>query len=194
MKAHNTYSGKRAGIWTVANLLTLSRVVFVPLFMMLFARQRFLAGFVTICLMGFTDILDGWVARKTRSASRVGALLDVSADCTVVFALQVFLLARDEWPAGLLIANAASALSFLWTASLRGRISKSRVGQYVGAVMMVVLAAKTLCAAVCSGAWARIISVGQIPVLVFVLVSVIENIAAALSAKETNAGGPAWQR
>ena len=65
---------------TVPNLLTLVRLLLIPVFFVYSVRGEFrlaLAVFVTAAL---TDVLDGYIARKLNQRSQVGAVLDPAAD------------------------------------------------------------------------------------------------------------------
>src|SRR3569833_942828 len=64
---------------TLPNILTLSRIVAVPLLvLMLWPGGGWLdavLAFALYCLMGFTDYFDGYVARARGAVSRLGILL-----------------------------------------------------------------------------------------------------------------------
>jgi cardiolipin synthase len=65
---------------TAANILTLSRLVMVPLFIVAFVMEFKVWALVLFVLAGFTDLIDGLVARMLGQVSRGGALLDPVAD------------------------------------------------------------------------------------------------------------------
>lgn len=66
----------------MANILTISRMVFA---LILLLPSAFYTSFTVIYLLaGLTDMLDGWVARKTGTASEAGARLDTVADMVFV--------------------------------------------------------------------------------------------------------------
>jgi CDP-diacylglycerol--glycerol-3-phosphate 3-phosphatidyltransferase len=64
-------------------LLTLSLFCFEPL-------SRYF--FVIYALCGFSDMVDGWLARRTGTASEFGARLDSFADLVMIFTVLVILL------------------------------------------------------------------------------------------------------
>ncbi len=80
---------------TLPNLLTLSRIVMVPLLVGLLWQPQWTAGyaiaFVLYCLMGVTDYLDGYLARAQGAVSRLGAFLDPIADKIMVAAVILML-------------------------------------------------------------------------------------------------------
>lgn len=65
---------------TVANVLTLLRLVLAPVFVVLFLLDHQQAAFIAFCVAGFTDLIDGSVARALKQFSRGGAILDPLAD------------------------------------------------------------------------------------------------------------------
>lgn len=73
---------------TLPNLLTLSRIVALPLLAFLLWwpdwESGYLMAFVLYCLMGFTDYFDGYLARTTGAVSKLGQFLDPIADKIMV--------------------------------------------------------------------------------------------------------------
>lgn len=66
----------------IANILTSLRIVLsIPLF---FSKPFSVQFFVFYLLCGFTDMIDGTVARKTKSESKFGERLDSIADLVFV--------------------------------------------------------------------------------------------------------------
>ena len=80
------------------NLLTLSRIVAVPLLVALLWwpewRLGYGLGFAMYCLMGLTDYFDGYVARSYGAVSKLGAFLDPIADKIMVAAVILVLAAQ----------------------------------------------------------------------------------------------------
>jgi cardiolipin synthase len=65
---------------TVANILTTLRLVLTPVFVVLFIVGQHAWAILTFCVAGFTDLIDGTVARLLKQPSMKGALLDPLAD------------------------------------------------------------------------------------------------------------------
>lgn len=76
----------------MANFISLSRIFFlVPVVWLMYlppTRWQFAAFFLVI-LMFLTDIYDGYLARRQGTASRFGALFDISADRIVEMTLWI---------------------------------------------------------------------------------------------------------
>ncbi len=74
---------KRKGNWNIANLLTMSRIVVAPIFLILIFRDELWCKWTAGVLFGlgaYSDYLDGYLARKYHLYSDLGALLDPLAD------------------------------------------------------------------------------------------------------------------
>lgn len=67
----------------IANAITVCRFLFLPLFYLVFfsghPQANFLA-FLVLVVAGASDILDGYLARKTKQVTVIGQLLDPLAD------------------------------------------------------------------------------------------------------------------
>jgi CDP-diacylglycerol--glycerol-3-phosphate 3-phosphatidyltransferase len=81
---------------SLPNLLTLSRILAVPLLVFLLWRPQpfdYAITFVLYCIVGITDYFDGYLARAWGSISRLGQFLDPIADKIMVAAVLVMLMA-----------------------------------------------------------------------------------------------------
>jgi cardiolipin synthase len=68
-------------VLTVPNLITVVRLCCLPLFLwLLFGRDNRVAAAALLGLLGATDFLDGYVARRFNQVSTVGKVLDPLAD------------------------------------------------------------------------------------------------------------------
>lgn len=80
---------------SLPNILTLSRIVAVPMLVALLWwpdwEAGYLAAFVLYCLMGVTDYFDGYLARAQGAVSRLGQFLDPIADKIMVAAVILML-------------------------------------------------------------------------------------------------------
>ncbi len=86
-------------VLTVPNLLSALRLLGVPLFLwLILGPQADALAIVVLALAGFTDWLDGYLARKWHQISRLGQLLDPVADRLYILATLVGLLLRGIVP------------------------------------------------------------------------------------------------
>ena len=83
---------------TLPNILTLSRIVTLPLlaFLLWWPDWAFgyLLAFVLYCLMGITDYFDGYLARASGAVSRLGQFLDPIADKIMIATVILVLVAQ----------------------------------------------------------------------------------------------------
>jgi CDP-diacylglycerol--glycerol-3-phosphate 3-phosphatidyltransferase len=96
-----------SAILTIPNLISFARVLLMPVCAWLLASGRFGAGFVLTGVVGASDFLDGWLARRTGTVSRLGQLLDPLADRLLIASVAVALLVRGAlpWPAVALLVG-----------------------------------------------------------------------------------------
>jgi CDP-diacylglycerol--glycerol-3-phosphate 3-phosphatidyltransferase len=66
---------------TFINLLTFSRIVLAAIiFLLLMSADGYLMALILFIIAGFTDWLDGYLARKYNAVSQIGEILDPIAD------------------------------------------------------------------------------------------------------------------
>ena len=86
-------------IWTVPNALSLLRLAGVPLFLYwILVTEQDGRAILLLMAAGFTDYLDGLIARRYGQFSRLGQLLDPAADRLYILAMLIALVARDGLP------------------------------------------------------------------------------------------------
>ena len=106
------------------NLLTLSRILAVPILVFLLWRPSWWdygITFVLYCLVGITDYFDGYLARAQGTVSRLGVFLDPIADKIMVVAVIAMLISTRQ-PGAVLDEGTRAALDrvLAWTAQQEG--------------------------------------------------------------------------
>jgi cardiolipin synthase len=96
-------AGENAGaaesrIWTIPNLLSMLRLALVPPFLVFIVIGDYVAALIVLVVASFTDLLDGYLARRLHQVTRLGQLLDPAADRLYIFAALVGLAANDLVP------------------------------------------------------------------------------------------------
>lgn len=87
-------------VLTIPNLLSLFRIILLPLFVWLYVfRQCYLAAGGVLILSGVTDIADGVIARKFHMVSDLGKVLDPVADKVTQGVVLLCLMVRYPWMA-----------------------------------------------------------------------------------------------
>ena len=91
-------------VLTVPNALSVLRLAGVPFFLwLLLGPEADGWAVAVIAVSGFTDWLDGVLARKLNQQSRIGAMLDPAVDRLYILATLVGLVLRDIIPLWLMI-------------------------------------------------------------------------------------------
>ncbi len=87
-------------ILTIPNLLSLARLLAVPLFLwLLFGQERRVAAAGLLAVLGATDWVDGYVARHFNQVSDLGKILDPTADRIVLITAAIAIVADGAVPA-----------------------------------------------------------------------------------------------
>ncbi|MFV0645958.1 MAG: CDP-diacylglycerol--glycerol-3-phosphate 3-phosphatidyltransferase [Sphingomonadaceae bacterium] len=149
---------------TLPNILSLSRIVAVPLLVALLWWPEWRLGygvaFVLYCLMAITDYFDGYLARSSGAVSKLGIFLDPIADKIMVAAVILVLTAQGylRGPyagdvhviAGLIILIREIAVSGLreFLADLKISMPVSRLAKWKTTFQLVALGALILGGAV----------------------------------------------
>ena len=152
----------------VPNALTMLRIVLIPVFVALFYvpwQWSAAASAFVFALAGFTDWLDGYLARKLNQSTPLGAFLDPVADkLMVVIALVLLIEAHHAWwfslPAMVIIGReiVISALRE-WMAEIgkRTSVAVSYIGKIKTMLQMIAITGFLLITPD-SGAWMTITS------------------------------------
>jgi phosphatidylglycerophosphate synthase len=136
----------RGALFTLPNTLSLSRVVLALAFVLVSEPWDRIA---LIAVAGFTDLIDGWLARRGKSESTTGALLDPIADrIFVLVAISTYLI-EGQLTTGqyfiFLTRDLATAMGFLVAKivpALRPAVFRARVlGKIVTVVQLITLVA-----------------------------------------------------
>ena len=85
------------------NILTLIRVVLVPVFMWTLLSEFYIAAVIIFAVASFTDHLDGYLARKYNLVTNFGKFMDPLADKLLVCAAMICLVEMGLIPAWVVI-------------------------------------------------------------------------------------------
>jgi CDP-diacylglycerol--glycerol-3-phosphate 3-phosphatidyltransferase len=137
-------------IFNIPNLLSLSRILSVPVFIVLMLEPspvRALIAGIVFSLASATDWLDGYLARKWGQVTKMGKLLDPIADKILIMSALVILVELrpdvvHSWMAIVIIGREFAITGLRAIASSEGIIIPAEnVGKYkVGAQITAVLA------------------------------------------------------
>ena len=90
---------RTSAVWTLPNIISTVRLAGVPLFLWLvIGPEADVWALVVLMVAGFSDWLDGYVARRLNQMSKLGEILDPVADRLYILAAVIGLLYRDIIP------------------------------------------------------------------------------------------------
>ncbi|MDT8758607.1 CDP-diacylglycerol--glycerol-3-phosphate 3-phosphatidyltransferase [Sphingomonas psychrotolerans] len=116
---------------TLPNILTLSRIVTVPLLAAFLWDPKWATGyavaFAIYCLMGITDYFDGYLARAQGTVSKLGVFLDPIADKIMVAAVILMLVGKGVVADWHLIAALIILLREITVSGLREFLAQLQV-------------------------------------------------------------------
>jgi cardiolipin synthase len=113
-------------ILTVPNLITLARLLCLPLFVwLLLDQENPLAAGALLGVLGATDWVDGWYARRFNAVSNLGKIFDPVVDRLLFFVSIVAIIIAGSAPLwfciAVLVREVALSLATLVLASLGAR-------------------------------------------------------------------------
>ncbi|KAH9893464.1 CDP-alcohol phosphatidyltransferase-domain-containing protein [Cubamyces lactineus] len=88
----------RENIYTLPNLLTLSRIAACPVLGWAIVHDDFYLATGLLVYAGLTDLVDGYLARRFNMGSVLGTILDPAADKTLMTTLTITLAMKDLIP------------------------------------------------------------------------------------------------
>ena len=92
----------------IANWLTTLRILLIPVFVTLLVYRRAGWALVVFCAASLTDLLDGYIARRRGTQTRLGAFLDPVADkllMTSAFVTLTYLKVIPFWIAAVVVSR-----------------------------------------------------------------------------------------
>ncbi|WP_370326081.1 CDP-alcohol phosphatidyltransferase family protein [Euzebya sp.] len=129
-------------VWTVANGITFVRLLGLPLFVWLvIAPEAYGLAFLTLVVVGTTDWIDGYVARRFDQVTRLGKLIDPLIDRALLATAGLTMAAvgiLPWWVIGLIVARdvvllGAAVALFGGTSA----IAVSRLGKFATACLLI---------------------------------------------------------
>jgi len=83
-------------VWTIPNLISIARLACVPVFLwLLWGADKPGWAAVLLAVLGATDWVDGYIARRYDQGSELGKILDPTADRVLLVAAAIALLVED---------------------------------------------------------------------------------------------------
>ncbi len=135
-------------MWNTPNLLTMLRIILIPVFVIVFYVEARWAPYAAALVFGaaaLTDWLDGYLARRWGQTSPLGAFLDPVADKLMVAVALVLLVQADPrtlvaLPAAVIIGREITVSALReWMAEIgaRGKVAVSMTGKLKTTAQMI---------------------------------------------------------
>ncbi len=126
---------REVGLWNVANVLTMARIVLVPVFvacLLTGGTAWRLIALAIFCIASLTDLLDGRLARSRGLVTDFGKIADPVADKALTGAALICLSALGElswWVTGVIMFREIGVTVLRLAVIRRGVIAASRGGK-----------------------------------------------------------------
>jgi cardiolipin synthase len=111
---------------TIPNLLTLVRIIMTPFILIALSKGQYMIGGWTFGAAAFTDILDGLLARRFGSQSKIGQYLDPIADKILLTSIYVGLAMGGAVPLWIVLLIIARDLWILLLSGIALRFTEFR--------------------------------------------------------------------
>ncbi len=157
---------------TLPNLLTLSRILAVPILVFLLWRPSpvdYGVTFVLYCIVGITDYFDGYLARAQGQISRLGQFLDPIADKIMVAAVILMLFFIRTIPGLHVIAALIILIREIMVSGLREflgglqvSIPVSQLAKWKTTLQLVALGALILAGALQPWPWVHVVALASL--------------------------------
>jgi cardiolipin synthase len=171
-------NGYRLSAINVPIALTLLRPVLMPAVVLSLVDQRLVLAALLYLVAGFTDIVDGWIARRTSQVTKLGTVLDPIVDIVFNLAVILGLGAAGFLPVWVLIAGAVRyglllvGGAGLWLFAGPLRIQPTWFGRMTGVGMSFLVALLTILHAVGGHLEARLAPLTEIALGVLLIATV----------------------
>lgn len=126
---------------SIANGLTLARLVISPINMWCILERQFLLSGVLFVLAVVSDVFDGIFARRQARANRIGGILDHSADCLFVSSALFALAFQGSVPIFLPILVVLAFIQYVLDSRVfqKEKLVPSRLGRLNGICYFVIV-------------------------------------------------------
>jgi len=96
--------GGKKMIWNIPNILTLLRLILIPVYwLLMMVRNNETAALIVFLFASATDLLDGYIARKYNQVTDWGKLFDPLADKLMVLSVLLSLLLKGIIPTAIIV-------------------------------------------------------------------------------------------
>ena len=152
-------------VWTIPNIISMVRIVLIVVFTWLLVTEHDAWAITALAAAGISDFLDGFLARRWGQVTKLGSILDPTADRLLTVAVVLGLGLRGIvpwWLVGVLFArDIVVGAALLWARSRNvGAPQVTMTGKWATALLYVFLPMAYLAEVAFSGApWIHTVAV-----------------------------------
>ena len=160
----------------LANLITFSRIAFIPFLIMGELQEKYVQSLIIILLISMSDIIDGMVARQAESNCKGGDIFDIAADFMVVLSVFVLWYLKQMVSVYIIFLILLSFITFVYISFLKKKVVKNKIGKYVGTVcflgITVIIFTRLYFKEIYIGSQNLVVVI----ISIYLIISIIENI------------------
>jgi len=151
---------------TIPNAITVARVLLVPPFVLLLLRGHEAGALALFAAAAISDFVDGFLARRLRQQTPIGAFLDPLADKLLAVTAFILLAVRQvlpDWLAVIVVSRECVILMgmvLLHMLAVRVEIAPSRVGKWNTALQLATVCAALLVRLIAPSSWTPLLAPG----------------------------------
>lgn len=164
--------------WTVPNMITVARFLLVPLFVFQTISMHYGWATLTLAILGSSDWIDGYAARKLDQISTVGKWLDPVADRVALIVIASTFVATKIAPAWLVLAIVIPDAILIINALVLFKGNPNLAVSNLGKIRTALLLIGTPLLLLGSTNWGSTTLIGSISTWVLALACVLHVIAA----------------
>ena len=164
--------------WTVPNLITAARFLLVPLFVFQTVSMQYGWATLTLAILGSSDWIDGFAARRLDQISTVGKWLDPVADRVALIVIASTFVATKIAPAWLVLAIVIPDAILIINALVLFRGSPNLPVSNLGKIRTALLLIGAPLLLLGNTDWGSTTSIGSVSTWVLALACVLHVVAA----------------
>lgn len=130
-------------LWILPNLLSITRILCLPIVVLLIIRGYDIASVIAMTIIWITDYVDGYIARKFNLKTELGLLLDPLADkitSAVVFLTLYLFRGFPLWVVLLIVGRDIIILSAGYYLLKRGKLARSNeIGRKTTVLLCIII-------------------------------------------------------
>jgi CDP-diacylglycerol--glycerol-3-phosphate 3-phosphatidyltransferase len=120
----------------IPTLISSLRIAVIPFFIYFYNHENLIVCLLLFTFAASTDLLDGFVARKLKITSTIGAYYDALTDFVLIISIYTFFFSKSYYPIWLPILITASFAQFLVTSRYVKKLYDP-IGRYVGSALYI---------------------------------------------------------